>query len=533
MRHAQRLHALREAMVASAAAILVVACGGGGSASPPPSGGGNAPPATPTTGTVAVVLRDAPTDAFCRIYADIERIDLLGKDGPTNVATFNDPADDGRFDLLALQNQSELLTVATEVPIGDYEKVRLTLDQLSLVECVDNDVERPEPPGDWEHPKIPGNGKLDLIPRWGLQVIGGETLLVELDMDMKKSLHLHQTGQGNGKWQFRPVVFVTVTPDSSRLVRVFGEVRDSNGGQSPFELCPLDPTAPADDSDDMSQDDDSGRCLDVFLRGPGTLGAVRVFDDQGNEGTYGDGDVLTAVGFLGLHDDDDDNDSREDDLRLEALVLQVGPAEAFESLKGEVATERRGDGVFALDTVPEDSTIEALLDVQYQGGPILDLADNNERGPDVILPGAALEVNGVFTDPTTDPKTEPVKATLILFGQPGPGFEASLQGRIKGTPTDVDPPDSDEATNEVIVETGVAPDPLVERCVVTDANTRYLEIDETASPSTTEEFADFVLFGAQDGDDVEVFGSYVEPATPDTSCVLADTLQRRIGPAAP
>jgi hypothetical protein len=42
-----------------------------------------------------------------------------------------------------------------------------------------------------------------------------------------------------------------------------------------------------------------------------------------------------------------------------------------------------------------------------------------------------------------------------------------------------------------------------------------------------------VLFGAQDGDDVEVFGSYVEPTTPDTSCVLADTLQRRIGPAAP
>jgi len=506
------------------ATATLVACGGGGGSTPPAAGGSNPPPAAKTTGTVAIALRDAPTDAFCHIYADIERIDLLGDDGPTNIAMFNDPASDGRFDLLALQNQSQLVTVATEIPIGGYEKIRLTLDQLSLVECeMQGGQEVAEDEQFWEHPKIPGNGKLDLIPRGGIEVIGGETLLVELDMDMNKSLHLHQTGQGNGKWQFRPVVFVTVTPDSSRLVRVFGSVRDSNGGQSPFELCPIDPMAPMD-GDDMSQDDDSGRCLDVFLRGPGSLGTVRVFDDQGDASSFTDGDFLTAIGFLGLHDDDDDDDSRMDDLKLDTLVLQVGEAAAFDRLMGDVATERRSDGVFALDTVPEDDSIEALLDVAYQGGPILDLADNSEVGPEVILPGAALEVNGVFTDPTTTPKTEPLKATLMLLEAPGSAADVSV---LDGTISEIleDGADENPDGRQITVQAG---DPLVDYCVKTVDTTRYLLIDENGASSTTTEIG---FDGLELDDDVDVFGAYEEPVTPD-SCIIADTIQK-YAPEAP
>lgn len=517
----QGMKLLGAAALTVATAVLV-ACGGGSGSTPSNPGGSSVPPpVTPAVGTVAISLRDAPTDAFCHIYADIGRIDLLGEDGPTNIAMFADPATDGRFDLLALQNQSQLVTVATEVPIGGYEKIRLTLDQLSLVECAVVDGEEvAEDEADWEHPRIPGNGKLDLLPRGGIEVIGGETLLVELDMDMDKSLHLHQTGQGNGRWQFRPVVFVNVMPDSSRLVRVFGQVRDSAGGQSPFELCPYDATAPSTGGD-ASQDDDSGRCLDVFLRGPGTLGSVRVFDDQGDSGAYADGDLLTAIGFLGLHDDDDDDDSRMDDLRLDALLLQVGPAAAFNSLMGSVATERRGDGVFALDTVPEDDTVEALLDVQYQGGPILDLADNTEVAPAVILPGAALEVNGVFTDPTTTPRTEPFKATLILLEAPG---EAAAVSVLDGTISEIlaDAADGHPDGRKMTVQTAGTPTP-VDHCVKTVEATRYLLIDESGASSTTTE-VDFDNLAV--GDAVDVFGAYEDPAAPATSCVIAGTIQK-------
>jgi hypothetical protein len=88
----------------------------------------------------------------------------------------------------------------------------------------------------WDRPKLPGNGKLDLNPRGSFQVVGGETLVIELDLDMTKSLHLVSAGN-SGKWQFRPVVFVTIAPDDTKLVRVFGEVRTLEGMR--FELCPV------------------------------------------------------------------------------------------------------------------------------------------------------------------------------------------------------------------------------------------------------------------------------------------------------
>lgn len=509
-------------------AVLLAACGGGGNGDSPAPGGNNPPPsgqppATPTVGTVALTLRDNPSGHFCRIYADIERIDMLGTDGPTNIYTSEDPSGATRYDLLDLQEKSQLVTIATDVPIGDYEKIRLTLADLSLVECTDEQGLEEENEALWEHPKIPGNGKLDLNPRGVIQVIGGETLLVELDMDMEKSLHLHQTGQGNGKWKFRPVIFVTVTPDGDRLVRIFGEVRDA-GDSSAFELCPLDPmAAPGGDGDDMGQDDDSGRCLDVVLRDES--GTMRIFDEAGDpvgsEGNVADGALLTAVGFLGLHDDDDDDDSREDDLRLDALVLHLGPAGSFESLAGSAATTLRGDDTFAFDTAPADGTVESLLDVLWQMGPILDTGDNGEVGPGVILPGAGLEVNGVFTDPSTTPKTEPLKASLILFNEAGAESPTSLIGGVITGILDDD--DDVAATREIAVTVG-EDDPA---CVRTVEGTRYLEIDETGDTSETTEigFDDLAV-----DDLVDVFGTEETSGDPPVTCLIADAIQKYIEP---
>ena len=521
------LRAAAIALTVSAAAALG-ACGGGGGGGSAPSGSNPPPvvqpPATPTTGTVAIILRDMPTDAFCRIYADIERIDLLGDDGPSNIYVSEDPSGSTRFDLLSLQNKSALVTIATEVPIGEFEKIRLTLADLSLVEC-DGDV--PEDESGWEHPKIPGNGKLDLLPRGGLQVIGGETLLVELDMDMNKSLHLHQTG--NGKWQFRPVIFVTVTPDSDRLVRIFGQVRDSDAA-STFELCPLDPMAtPVDDGDDLSGDDDSGRCLDVFLRDASST--QRVFDETGAPVGFGDnvtdGAMLTAIGFLALHDDDDDDDSRIDDLKLDALVLQLGPAGGFESLMGSAATALRADDTFGFDTTPADESIESLIDVLWQMGPILDTSDNSEVGPDTILAGAGLEVNGVFADPTTTPKTEPLNASLILFNEAAVTPDVVLTG---GTITEIADDDDDVAeTRQITVTTDGDPDPVA-NCVKTVAETRYLQIDSTGGSSVTTEIT-FDDLAVDDSVDVFGAGEVVPEGEPPSECIVADTIQKYLEPA--
>ena len=494
--------------LAAATALTLTACGGGSSsdgAAPPP------PPAStpaPTTGTVGVLFRDGPTDDFCQILATVERIDLLGTAGPTTIFTGPET-----LDILAMENYSDVLTVATEVPVGAYEKVRLTLSDLALVECVD---EIPEDPSDWEHPKLPGNGKLDLNPRGEFQVVGGETLLIQIDMDMDKSLHVHQTG--NGKWQFRPVIFVDIVPDGERLVRVFGQARDVNG--MTFELCPLEAASSVDGGStpgtgDMSGDDDSGRCLDVFA--DGSTGLFNEVGDPAGIDQVIDGGLLTAIGFLSLHDDDDDNDSRMDDLRLDAVVLELGDQGTFQRIRGAVAAAPGNNDIFEFDpSVVADAS--DLIDVLLQAGTrTFALGSNEELTSAALQPGTLGEVDGVFTDPATDPVTQPLKAALIVLDVDSTPDRSILEATIAAIVVD---DDAVAETREITVDTS----DLAGQCVTTDAATRYLTITETADSSETADatFADLLV-----GDSVDVYGS--DDAVK-AACVLASVIQRYVEP---
>ncbi len=362
---------LRPVVAGLAAATLAAlgACGGGSSGG---DDSGNDPTPAATTGTVGILFTDAPTDAFCQVLATVESIDLLGA-SPTNVFTGPETVD-----VLDMRNYSDFFAIDTAVPIGSYDKIRLTLSDLALVECDAGGV--PEPAAQWEHPKLPGNGKLDLNPRGSFEVIGGETMIIELDLDMEKSLFVHQTG--NGKWQFRPVVFVTITPDDTRLVRVFGAVRDLDGMD--FELCPIAPVSTMDDhggmGGDMTSDDDSGQCLDVFV--DGNTGIFDTAGDPAGLGGLANGDLLTAIGFLGRHDDDDDGDSRMDDLRLDAAVLEFGPLDTFERIAGSVVSAPGNNDLFSFAPAAGGAAIERPAAVRHA-----DLRHRQQRGVD--LRGAA------------------------------------------------------------------------------------------------------------------------------------------------
>jgi hypothetical protein len=492
----------RFAMAAAVAGIVTALAACGGSAS-----GGNGSPAAPTTGTVGILLRDGPTDAFCQILATVERIDLLGSGSPTNI--FMGPE---TLDILALKNYTDVVTVATEVAIGEYSKVRLTLSDLALVEC--NDVGVAEPESQWEHPTLPGNGKLDLNPRGSFQVIGGETLLIQLDVDMEKSLHVHQTG--DGKWQFRPVIFVDIIPDGERLVRVFGQVRDVDG--MTFELCPLEPASSTDDdsngmSGDMSGDDDSGRCLDVF-----TDGSSGIFDPGGDPvgvDQVVDGGLLTAIGFLSLHDDDDDADSRHDDLRLDAVVLELGDQGSFERIRGVVTTAPGNNDIFEFDPAAVPDATD-LIDVLLQAGTrIFALGSSDELTAAAIQPDTAGEVDGVFTDPTTEPVTQPLKASLVVLDVDSTPGQSILDATVAAIVPD---DDAVAETRRIEVNTSA----VTGQCVTTDLATRYLTITEMAASSETVE-SDFNMLGV--GSDVDVFGSN---DTTNAGCVLASVIQKYV-----
>jgi hypothetical protein len=411
--------------------------------------------------------------------------------------------------VLDMRNYSDLFAVDPAVPVGTYDKVRLTLSDLALVEC--DATGAPEPASGWDHPNLPGNGKLDLNPRGAFQVVGGETMIVELDLDMEKSLHVHQTG--NGKWQFRPVIFVTITPDDSRLVRVFGQVRDPDGTK--FELCPLAPVSSMDNGPmgggNMNGDDDSGECLDVF-----TDGRTGIFGENGSPtglGGVANGDLLTAIGFLSRHDDDDDGDSHMDDLRLDAAVLELGPLGTFERLAGAVVTAPGNNDIFVFDPTPTDDTTNAIGVLLQSGSRIFAIGSNEELTSAALQPGTTGEVDGVFTDPAT--AGEPLKSSLVVLDQDATPARALIDGRITAIPAD---DDAVEATRRMTVD---APG-VTGQCVKTDATTRYLRITESASASDTAEigFVDLAV-----GNDVDVYGG---SDAGEPTCILADTIQKYV-----
>ncbi|MEJ2455614.1 MAG: DUF4382 domain-containing protein [Candidatus Thiodiazotropha sp.] len=214
---------------------LLSACGGGGSSSSPATAG--------RTGAVALMLTDAPADPslFSEINATIERVELIGGDGG-RVSLFEGPAE--TVDLLKLRNESVPFTFRDDVPVGTYCKVRLTLTNprgLELVLAADSSS---------YYPKLPGNGKLDLLARDCFTVAPGAAVTLQLDMDAGNSIHIVKTGNKTD-YNFRPVVFIDVINRSytGKLVRLEGVIADYDAVAQNVLLCDALPTHQASDAD--------------------------------------------------------------------------------------------------------------------------------------------------------------------------------------------------------------------------------------------------------------------------------------------
>jgi len=189
------------------------------------------------------VLTDAPADPslFSSINATIERVELIGGDGG-RVALFEGPAE--TVDLLRLRNEAVPFTFRDDVPVGTYCKVRLTLTNprgLELVLAAD---------GSSYFPKLPGNGKLDLLARDCFTVSPGASVTLQLDMDAGNSIHIVQTGSKTD-YNFRPVVFVDIinTSFTGKLVRLEGVIADYDATAQTVLLCDALPTHQDGDPD--------------------------------------------------------------------------------------------------------------------------------------------------------------------------------------------------------------------------------------------------------------------------------------------
>ena len=363
---------------------LLSACGGGGSGGGSVSSGGN--------GSVAVLVTDGPVDPddFSHIFVTFSAITLIGPDGQVEIFDGEET-----LDLRELEDASTLVTLGRDVPAGHYEKIRLDVSEIELV---------PADGGPSIFPKLPP--KIDLNPRGSFVVEPGELLLVQIDMDAGKSIHVVETGHGG--FRFRPVIFVDILNGAhdGKLVLLRGVVDEV--GDDSLLLCETHPVSKPlgatrsterrhDDDDDDDQGEDEGEddddhgedddhCAEVAVDADTSL-----FDASADPIELADveaGDQASVLGRF-LRDGDEDLDFLAEVVLLGDDVLAVD---------GEVSEEVDAQDRFELELDPGQGIVtdDGLLRVQLQDGTKLFERSGDPLDPEDIAVGDAARAVGVL-----------------------------------------------------------------------------------------------------------------------------------------
>ena len=351
--------------------LAMAACGGGS---------GDSAPQDPGTGRVGILLTDMPTDDFKAIYLDVTEATLIGESGQHTVFTGNI-----RINLLDLENYVQPIALA-DAPVGTYTKLRLRITNVELVEHDDTT----------HNPRLPANGKIDLLDQGGFDVLAGRTLVVEIDIDANKSIHVVQTG--NAKYNVRPVVKVNFMdvglPD--KLARIEGRIDtilDTTAGT--FVLCSLD---------------NPDFCIDVDLADDGCVldvnGQPTTFDALAPE------DIVVVIGRY---------ERVNDTLAIAAAFVEQGAASQY---RGTVNSKPGDDGTFLMiDRDGNEITVELQKDCTRVFGPDGEITDAA-----ALEIGLGIEVEGVMIPPAAEGDPTLLRAAMILID--GDDEDEQLSGTI-------------------------------------------------------------------------------------------------------
>ena len=372
--------------------FLVLLSSGCGSSDGGNGGAGSPPPSATGSGQVALLFTDGPTDEYAEINMTVTRVELLG--GGPKITIFEGSE---TLNLLALENFSDYFSLALEVPAGSYNKIRLILSDLELVKRGADGVVI-----ETVHPKLPGNGKLDLNPRGSFVVQPDATLIVQIDMDAEKSIHIVKTG--NDKVKFRPVVFVDIITDNvSKLVRVHGDVAEIDYDNRTFLLCrnrATSATAPH-------------RCVATSISDDTSL-----FDSSGDPAVFdilSEGDEATAIGYIRSNETQAEGQPHRH-LTLHAEVIEIGEEGAFARPSG-ITRSAPGNtfGQFNLE-VHEAGNLAAgaLMRIQLQEGTKIFSKQGEKYDSTAIVPNLEATADGVLVASTTG-APDLLKSALIVL----------------------------------------------------------------------------------------------------------------------
>lgn len=365
-------------------------------------------------GTVGILLTDMPADPalFDSINASIIKVELLGSDDNGRVVLYSGEAQ--TFDLLRLRNESIPLTFKDDVPAGKYCKIRLILSDLELV--LADDTPNITGDNDTYHPKLPGNGKLDLLARDCFNVVAGKVVTLQVDIDAGKSIHV--VGNNNG-YKFRPVIFVDVIDETfeSKLVRLTGVITKINEITRSLLLCEAIPAKNMDNLGCVKVhfDEDYAAFFDNQVHG----GAPRSIDELLSEDKLGL--EVTVVGwpkFL-VESDSDDHETGEyyPLMQLDALVAELG---GFLQVEGIVDADAVETGFDMTVSSGSPVVTNGVLAVMYQEG------DVDVNGKPLFNGTRIVSKSGELLAPLDVKKALPVKVDGVLNLDSNPVLKAAL-----------------------------------------------------------------------------------------------------------
>lgn len=149
--------------------------------------GGSDSPTGVASGTLAVEMKDAPTDELAELNVYIVGLTVKPVDGPVERIA----AEVGLVDLLELQSTTELLATVPLEP-GPYTFIQVDLDQerSNVVELASGA----------ELPLQIASQEIKVLG--GFEVFGGDTTRLTLDFDAAQSLRK----RGDGSWLLVPVI---------------------------------------------------------------------------------------------------------------------------------------------------------------------------------------------------------------------------------------------------------------------------------------------------------------------------------------
>ncbi len=460
------------------------------------------------TGNVAILVTDGFTDDYANVYLTVTDITLLSDEGQVQIF-----AGEKRYDLLKLRDESSLFSVSSNVPVGMYDKIRLTVKEIRLI------------PKDTTQahvtPALPANGKVDLIPSKPFAVTQGKTLMLQFDMDAEKCFKVVTSGNDR-KVIFRPVVFIDVLDSqfSGKLTRLDGRVKEKDLESRSFMLCPGD--MQKHQAVDLSRHGMkkstamSRLCVKVVADEN-----VSFFDSVGMATdliTLMNDDYVNVVGRFqeespvataeSDHDDDDEkDDSPEYSERIvfKAELIAVGIPGTFVTLRGTVDSPFDNDSSSFDMLVNESQGLlpDTILGIELSPGTRIFSRRGDLIDPSLIVEGTPLTTAGIIR--ISNDETDVMKTLLILLDTEAVMKTTKVEGVLSDTA-----PDS-PLFNIKLSDTETACVNVSEESLI-----YFIMKDGEGNGHTSEAIA---LQDLKDGLDADIYGTY-----DDDGCLAAEVI---------